>query len=642
VTVLSWKFALLAAMQLYTCVVDAGPDTAARSNADAATIHPDRWPRLSPPNLRDAALEARIDRLISELTLEEKVGQIIQADTGSATPEDVRRYRLGAILTGGNLGPVKNQPVPPQAWLAAADAYYEASMDTTQGRHAIPVLWGMDAVHGHNYVKGATLFPHNIGLGAARNPRLIRTIAAATAKEVRVTGHDWSFAPTLAVVQDPRWGRTYEAYSDQPDIVRRYASEMVLGLQGKPGSSDFLRGPHVIASAKHFVGDGGTLDGDDQGNNPHDEATLRDVHAAGYPSALKAGVQTVMASLSAWKGQKVHGHRGLLTDVLRHRWHFDGFVVGDWNGHEQVSGCHKGSCAAAINAGIDLVMAADAWRDFHANTLVQVRAGEIPMARLDEAVRRILRVKFRAGLFEAGKPSSRAWAGRWDVLGSPAHRAVARQAVRESLVLLKNDRRLLPLRPRQRVLVAGDGADNIPKQNGGWTLTWQGRDLTNADFPNADSIFSGVRAAVSAAGGHATLSVSGTYDERPDVAIVVFGEDPYAEFLGDVSTLEYQLGAKQDLALLRRLKADGIPVVSVLLTGRPLWIQAELAASNAFVVAWLPGAEGAGVAEVLFTRSDGSIAHRPKGRLPLPWPGQALPSQADQRLFERGYGLSYP
>ncbi|MET0988154.1 MAG: glycoside hydrolase family 3 protein [Steroidobacteraceae bacterium] len=614
--------------------------TSAAHAEPPSTIHPDLWPEVHPPNLHDAALESRIDSLLAQLTVEEKVGQIIIANTNNASVDDVRQYHLGAILTGGNLSAVKNDPVPPQAWLVAADDYYAASMDTSGGKQAIPVLWGMDAVHGHSYVKGATLFPHNIGLGAARDPELIRKIARITANEVRVTGHDWSFAPTLSVVQDPRWGRTYEAYADRPDIVRQYTREMVLGLQGQPGTKDFLRGPHVIASAKHFVGDGGTRDGRDQGDNVEDERELRDVHAAAYPIALEAGVQTIMASLSSWQGRKLHGHEGLLSDVLRKRWHFDGVVVGDWNGHEQLPGCHKGSCAAAINAGVDLVMAADEWRAFHANTLDQVRSGVIPMTRLDEAVRRVLRLKLRAGLFDAGKPSSRPLAGEWNRLGAPEHRASARQAVRESLVLLKNADGLLPLRPKQRVLVAGDGADNIPKQCGGWSLTWQGRDLNNSHFPNAQSIYDGIRAAVAAAGGATSLSPMGDFSERPDVAIVVFGEGPYAEFFGDVKTLEYQPGSKRDLALLRKLRAQRIPVVAVLLTGRPLWIEEELKASDAFVVAWLPGGEGGGIADVLFTRADGSRAHDFRGRLPLVWPRGPVAAHSAQ-AFEYGFGLRY-
>src|SRR5690606_1838279 len=401
--------------------------------------------------------------------------------------------------------------------------------------------------------------------------------------------------------------RSYESYSENPEIFPAYAAAMVRGLQGNPGDPDFLRGEHVIATVKHYVGDGGTVDGRDQGDNRASEAELRDIHAAGYPAAISAGVQVVMASFNSWHGEKLHGHKGLLTDVLKERMGFSGFVVGDWNGHGQGEGCSNESCPKAINAGLDLFMAPDSWKALYENTLAQVRSGEIPMERLDDAVRRILLVKLRAGLFEAGRPSSRPLAGRYDLLGAPEHRAVARQAVRESLVLLKNSKGVLPINPKSHVLVAGDGAHNIPKQNGGWTLSWQGTGVTNEHFPNAESIFQGIEAAVKAAGGTVTLSVTGEYTTKPDVAIVVYGEDPYAEFQGDIETLEYKPGDKSDLELLRKLRADNIPVVSVFLSGRPMWVNPELNASDAFVAAWLPGSEGGGIADVLIAKPDGSI-----------------------------------
>jgi beta-glucosidase len=352
-----------------------------------------------------------------------------------------------------------------------------------------------------------------------------------------------------------------------------------------------------------------------------------------------------MASFSSWQGRKIHGHEGLLTEVLKRRMGFEGFVVGDWNAHGQVEGCTVTSCAAAIDAGLDMFMAPDSWKGLYESTLAQVRAGAIPMARLDDAVRRVLLVKLRAGLFEAGKPSSRAPAGRFELLGSAEHRAVARQAVRESLVLLKNANHILPLNPDVDVLVAGDGADSLPKQNGGWTLSWQGTGTTNANFPKAESIFSGIRAAVTAAGGRATLSPMGTYRKRPDAAIVVFGEEPYAEFQGDVETLEYKPGGDTDVELLRRLRAAGIPVVAVFLSGRPMWVNRELNAADAFVAAWLPGSEGGGVADVLFARRDGTPNHDFKGKLPFAWPRSPLQTTSQPGsqppLFPCGYGLTY-
>jgi beta-glucosidase len=473
----------------------------------------------------------------------------------------------------------------------------------------------------------------------------MRKIGAVTAVELRVTGQEWTFAPTIAVAQDVRWGRAYESYSENPTLVREYAHAIVLGLQGDPGKPDFLRGNHVIATAKHFLADGGTFEGRDQGDARITEEQLRDLHSPGYVAAISAGVQVVMASFSSWQGKKITGHEGLLTEVLKDRMGFDGFIVGDWNAHGQVEGCTVTSCPAAINAGLDMFMAPDSWKGLYDNTLAQVKSGEIPMARLDDAVRRILRVKLRSGLFEAGKPSSRPPGGKFDLLGAPEHRAVARQAVRESLVLLKNANKLLPLKPNMKVLVAGDGADNLPKQNGGWTLTWQGTGITNKQFPKSESIFAGIRSAVSASGGSATLSVEGKYTKKPDVALVVFGEDPYAEFQGDIANLQYKPGDSKDLELLKRLRADQIPVVAVFLSGRPMWVNPYLNAADAFVAAWLPGSEGGGIADVLFTKKDGSVNYDFKGKLPFAWPRtpQKLNNEGapEAPLFDYGYGLTY-
>jgi beta-glucosidase len=352
-----------------------------------------------------------------------------------------------------------------------------------------------------------------------------------------------------------------------------------------------------------------------------------------------------MASYSSWHGQKMHGNKALLTEVLKGRMGFDGLLVGDWNGHAQLPGCSAVSCAAALNAGLDVLMAPDGWRELHANTVAQVRSGEIPAARLDDAVRRVLRVKLRAGLDHEGRPSARAFAGRYALLGAPAHRAVARQAVRESLVLLKNRNHLLPLSPGAHVLVAGDSADSIARQSGGWTINWQGTE-PNQDFPHGESIYAGIAHAVNAAGGTAALSANGEFTSRPDVAIVVFGEHPYAEFEGDVATLEYSPGDKHELQLLRRLRAQDVPVVAVFLSGRPLWVNAELNAADSFVAAWLPGPEGGGVADVLFKAVDGTVAYDFRGRLPFSWPASPRPPSVDNGpgeapLFAFGYGLRY-
>lgn len=605
------------------------------------------WPAVLSRVPRDPAVEARIDAMLARMTLEQKVAQIVQPDIASITPEEYRRYRFGSILAGGNSSPGGVETAPAREWLALADRFWDASMDVPQGELAIPVMWGIDAVHGHANIVGATIFPQNIGLGAMRDPDLIRRIGEVTAIEMSVTGMDWDFSPTLAVVRDERWGRTYEGFGEDPEIVRSYAGPMIEGLQGRPGTPGFLGPGHVIATAKHFVGDGGTAGGHDQGDNPSTPAQLRDIHGAGYPPAVEAGVQAIMASFSLVRGQKVHGSRELLTGVVRDQMGFDGLVVGDWNAHGQVEGCTNISCPTSFNAGLDMFMAPDSWRELYANTLAQVRSGQIPMARLDEAVRRILRVKIRAGLFEEVRPSQRPYGGHFDQLGSDEHRAVARQAVRESLVLLKNNNHLLPLRPGAHVLVAGDSADNIPRQAGGWTITWQGTGLGNANFPGATSIFAGIRDTVSAAGGTATLSPDGHYASRPDVAIVVFGEEPYAEFVGDRRSLEFSPADKSTLETLRRLRADHIPVVSVFLSGRPLWVNPEINASDAFVAAFLPGSEGGGVADLLFANADGSVRNDFHGRLSYSWPRRAdqVPlNRGDAHydpLFAYGFGLRY-
>lgn len=612
----------------------------------SAQAHPGLWPEMQSPVTKDPELDRRVQQLLARMTVEEKVGQVVQGDIASVTPEDVRKYRLGSVLAGGNSDPGNDFHATAAQWVALADAFYQASMDTSGGHNAIPILFGIDAVHGHNNLVGATLFPHNIGLGATRDPELMREIAAATAVELRVTGLDWTFAPTLAVPRDDRWGRTYEGYSENPEIVALYAQPLIEGLQGKVNTKSFLAPEHVIATAKHFLGDGGTYEGRDQGDAKVSEEELRDVQGAGYPPALEAGVQAVMASFSSWNGVKMHGNESLLTDVLKKRMGFDGFVVGDWNAQGQVPGCTNTDCPAAFNAGVDMMMTPDTWKGYYESTLKHVKSGEIPMARLDDAVTRILRVKMRAGLFEARRPSQRPLAGDESLLGDPRHRAIARRAVRESLVLLKNQDGLLPLDPKATVLVAGDGADDIGKQSGGWTLTWQGTGLKATDFPNAQSIWSGIAEQVTAAGGKAMLSVEGTYESKPDVAVVVFGEDPYAEFQGDIKTVAYKPNSTADLDLIKRLKREGIPVVAVFLSGRPLWVNREINASDAFVAAWLPGSEGGGVADVLLRDRHGKVAHDFSGKLSYSWPRSAAQTplnarQGGEPQFAYGYGLTY-
>ena len=616
--------------------------------AGDATVHPEQWPNGGSPLPTDPAIESRVHALLAKMSVADKVGQMIQADIKSVTPDDVRQYHLGSILAGGNSKPAGHPYPVASQWQALADAFYRASMDTSDGGLAIPVLFGIDAVHGHNNLVGSTLFPQNSALGATRDPQLIHDIGEVTARELRASGISWTFAPTLTVPQDGRWGRSYEGYSQNPALVAQYAAAVIGGLEGKPGTPQFLDADHVIATAKHFLGDGGTHDGKDQGDAQISEAVLRDVHAAGYPPAIKAGVQVVMVSFSSWNGVKMAGNKALITDVLKGRMGFDGIVLGDWNAHGQVPGCTTEDCPTAYNAGLDMLEAPDSWKGLYKNTLAQVKAGVIPMSRVDDAVTRILRVKMRLGMFEAGLPSANPLAARSaQVIGSPAHRALARRAVRESLVLLKNNQGVLPIDPRKHILVAGNGADNISKQNGGWTLTWQGTGLTNANFPGATSIWAGLKAQVQAAGGSAELSVDGDYKQKPDAAIVVFGEDPYAEFQGDLPNLAYRPGNDHDLDLLRRLRKQGVPVTAVFLTGRPLWMNREINAADAFVVAWLPGSEGEGIADVLLRTRDGRIAHDFHGKLAYAWPLSAaqIPVAAAARgehpQFPYGFGLTY-
>jgi len=633
----------LAAVLLQGCNLNEGVGESNVSELVSTAEDFSGWPAVTSAVAQDPILEARVAELVAGLSLAEKVGQIIQPEIKFITPAQVEEFHIGSVLNGGGTSPNNDKFAPVTEWVKLADAYYKASVASNGS--GIPLIWGSDAVHGHNNVVGATLFPHNIGLGAARDPALIKKIGAATAAEVAVTGIDWTFAPTVAVVRDDRWGRTYESYSEDPSVVREYASAMVEGVQGE--DAQLFAGQHVVATAKHFLGDGGTTRGIDRGDTAVSEQELMDIHAAGFIAALESGVQTVMASFNSWNDVKMHGNPYLLTQVLKETMGFDGFVVGDWNGHRQVPGCTVTSCAAAINAGLDMFMVPSDWQLLYENTLAQARSGELELARLDDAVTRIVRVKVRAGLMDKGIVSSRSFSAKLNVMGGDEHRSLAREAVRKSLVLLKNDNALLPLSPKQSIMVAGSGADNIGKQSGGWTLSWQGTGNTDADFPGATSIYDALNAAVSAAGGNATLSESGSYEAKPDVAVVVIGEEPYAEWHGDISSIEYQYGVKDDLKLLQRLKAEGIPVVTVFLSGRPLWVNKEINASDAFVAAWLPGSEGAGIADVLLRDVNDQVAHDFIGKLSFSWPEfsyQTVLNVDDENyapLFPLGYGLSY-
>ncbi len=604
------------------------------------------WPKISSDVKRDPAVEAKVAKMLATMTLEQKVAQMIQPEIRDISVEDMRRYGFGSYLNGGGSFPNNDKHSTPQDWIALAEKMYQASIDDSLDGSAIPTMWGTDAVHGHNNVIGATLFPHNIGLGAANNPALIEKVAQITATEVMVTGIDWVFAPTVATVRDDRWGRTYEGYSEDPEIVKQYANAIVKGLQGHAGE-DFLGDDRVISTVKHFIGDGGTVGGDDQGDNIATEQALFDIHGQGYVGGLTAGAQSVMASFNSWHGKKLHGQKYLLTDVLKEQMGFDGFVVGDWNGHGQIAGCSNDNCPQAVNAGLDIYMVpTDAWKPLMENTIKQVKEGVIAQSRIDDAVRRILRVKYRAGLFDKPSPQNRLFSGKTELIGQASHRVVAQQAVRESLVLLKNKANILPLSPKQHILVAGDGADNIGKQSGGWTITWQGTNNTNEDFPGGSSIYDGFKAQVEQAGGTIELNTEGEFNTKPDVAVVVFGEEPYAEGHGDRANLDYQRGVKKDLALLKKLKAQNIPVVSLFISGRPMWVNAELNNSDAFVAVWLPGSEGKAIADVILTDAKGDIQHDFKGKLSFSWPKSAdqLVNRGDkvyEPLLPYGFGLQY-
>ena len=599
-------------------------------------VNPEEWPALEPLPL-DPEVEAQIDELLPKLTLEQKVGQVIQADNGSITPEELKKYRLGAILSGGNSAPGPLSYADTKTWIEMADKYYYASMDEEGVEVAIPAIWGIDAVHGHANLLGAIVFPHNVGLGAMNNPDLIEQIAAVTAHELTVSGHDWTFAPTLALPQDVRWGRSYEGFSEDPEVVKSYGDRIVYGLQGKFGEADFMGKGRVISSAKHFLADGATENGVDQGDALIGEKELRDIHAAGYYSAIPAGVQTVMASFSSWQGRKLHGDKDLLTDVLKGRMGFNGFVVGDWNGHGQVNGCTNTDCPQALNAGLDMYMAPDSWKELYESTLLHVQNGTIPMSRLDDAVRRILRVKIVTGIFTKGAPSSRANAGDESLLALPENKAIARQAVRESMVLLKNNDGILPLDGSKTILVVGDGAESISKACGGWTLSWQGTGHTNYEFPNGETILSGIMETAAEAGGKVIYSVDGETTEKADVVVAIYGENSYAEFQGDRENLDF-VPNDFDTNKLAEFKAKGIPVVSVFLSGRPMWTNPEINASDAFIAAWLPGSEGGGISDLLFRRD---ASYDFTGRLSFSWPAMAIVPSEEDPLFKLGYGLSY-
>lgn len=596
--------------------------------------------------LHDRNISQKVEALLSRMSLDQKIGQMTLSERMSLSPEDVKNYHIGGILSCGGSSPGNNQPGD---WVAMNDAYWAASMAKDDQHLAIPILYGVDAIHGNNNVRGATIFPHNIGLGAAHDPDLVRRIARVTAREVLANGIEWAFAPNLAVACNLNWGRTYESYSETTEIVSSYAAEFVQGLQADLGADG------VLACAKHWVGDGGTTNGINQGETTLTKDELESIHMAPYYAAISSGALTIMASFNSWNGDKCHGHKYLVTDVLKNHMRFEGFVVSDWDGIDYLSEDYHNAVALAVNAGIDMFMVSETWREFISHLRQHVKRGSIPMRRIDDATRRILTVKFAYGLFDRARPADRFWSNH-ESFGGPEHRAVAREAVRKSLVLLKNEGPLLPLDKNVRLLVAGKNAHNRGHQCGGFSLSWQGLS-GNEPMEGATSVWEGI----SQVAPNAVLSVcaNGT-DADPelhDVAIVVIGEKPYAEGLGDVrsgdhviveagsqikgsmnvlepygNTLELASLHPEDLHTIKTITDKGIPAVVIMISGRPLVVNQELDTATAFVAAWLPGSEGQGIADVIFGDFDF------QGRLSFSWPksvGDLSP------LFPVGYGMAY-
>jgi beta-glucosidase len=584
------------------------------------------------------AFDGQIKALLSQMTLEEKVGQMCQPDQAFLkAPADIETYFLGSLLSGGGSGPRNKADYTIEGWTDMVDGYQKHALKT---RLAIPLLYGVDAVHGHNNIPGAVVFPHNIGLGCARDPNLVVKIERATAEEVRATGINWVFAPCVTVPQDERWGRTYEGYSESPDVVKLLAGAAVRGFQGARLTDPLS----VVACAKHFIGDGGTapgtgkgLDGKgwDQGDTRCDEAALRRIHLPGYIAAIENGVATIMPSYSSWNGVKCTGQKHLLTDILKQELGFDGFLISDYNAIDQLTPDYKKCIELSINAGIDMVMLTDHYPQFCRQLKELAAEGKVPMSRIDDAVTRILRVKFAAGLMDKDR-SPLADRSLHQSFGSAPHRAIARQAVRQSLVLLKNDRKTLPLSKRvPRIHVAGPGANDLGLQCGGWTIDWQGS-LGN-HVPGGTTILAGVRQAVSP-NTTVTFTPDGTGAEGADVGVVIIGEKPYAEFMGDDARLTL---APENFQAVANLKKAGIPVVVVLLSGRPVILGEILNQADALVAAWLPGSEGEGVADVLFGDC------KPTAKLSFGWPRSAaqLPMHVGDPnydpLFKLGFGLTY-
>lgn len=573
-------------------------------------------------------VETRVEDLLGRMSLAEKIGQMTLIEKNSISFADTTQYFIGAILSGGGGYPTPNTPAK---WREMVLAFQESALDTPL---AIPLIYGVDAVHGHNNVKGAVIFPHNVGLGAARNPELVKAIGEITAREMLATGIYWNYAPVLAVAQDIRWGRIYESYGEDTALVTTLSSAFLRGLQG-----DSLT---ALGTPKHFVGDGGTVWGSattnfyqiDQGVTDVDEDTLRAVHLSPYYQAIEDGALSIMVSFSSWGGLRMHAQRYLITDVLKGEMGFQGFVVSDWDGIGQISRDAYFNVVTGINAGLDMIMVPYDYKGFIGNLTRAVETGDVSLARIDDAVRRILRVKFMLGLFENPYGDETLLAE----FGSEAHRAVARQAVAESLVLLQNNNNTLPLQKTvPTIFVAGEGADDIGIQSGGWTIEWQGR---AGDITTGTTLLQAIKQAVDPAS-KVYFNRFGKFDRITDssgdlliadVGIVVVGEQPYAEGRGDNA---YPVLDERDVKLIEQVYDRSKVVVVVIFSGRPLIITGQLDLADAVVAAWLPGTEGAGITDVLF-------GDKPfTGKLPLTWyrSVEQIGTDKSNPLFPYGFGL---
>lgn len=622
-------------------------------------------------------IKYKVEALLQKMNLDQKIGQMVQTERLAINPQEVKEYHIGSVLSGGGSVPGDNKPTD---WIAMNDAYWAASMEEDEHHLAIPIIYGVDAIHGHNNVKGATIFPHNIGLGAANDPELMERIAQVTAREILSTGVEWTFAPTLAVARNLHWGRMYESYSEDPKIIKSYAGRFVKGMQGD------LKRDGVVACVKHWVGDGGTSYGIDQGDTEISDEEMSRIHMCPYYPAIAEGVLTVMVSFNSWNGKKCHGSKYLLTDVLKNELDFNGFIISDWDGIDYINEDYSEAVARGVNAGIDMFMVSEKWKTFIQYLKSHLASGRVSEDRIDDAVRRILTVKMLYGLFEKPRPAERYWS-KYPDFGSEQNRLVAREAVRKSLVLLKNENSVLPLNKNSRIIVAGKNADDCGHQCGGFTIAWQGvsdsQEIGRSPEDGAvtmdyNSAAAGVQQgtieggtsiwqAIKEVAPNAVLNINGRAadPEKHDVGIVVIGETPYAEGMGDIRDDDYIIQETsekiegflkvlapygpstvlselhpEDLRAIHSITDKGIPAIVVLVSGRPLIINKELEAASAFVAAWLPGSEGQGVADVLFGDYDF------QGKLSFTWQKKKgenflKGNTPYEPLFPYGFGLNY-